>query len=75
MKNYDPTKPSEYISNLDMNNLYGWATSGYLPDGGFKWLKNVNDFDVNSSSEKSSVGYILKVDLKNPDELHVLHND
>ena len=75
MKNYDPTKPSEYISNLDMNNLYGWAMSGYLPDGGFKWLKNVNDFDVNSSSEKSSVGYILKVDPKNPDELHVLHND
>ena len=38
MKNYDPTKPSKYISYLDMNNLYGWAMSGYLPCGGFKWL-------------------------------------
>ena len=39
MKNYDPTKPSKYISYLDMNNLYGWAMSGYLPYDGFKWLK------------------------------------
>ena len=75
MKNYDPTKPSIYISCLDMNNLYGWAMSSYLPYGGFKWLKNVDNFDVNSISEKSPIGYILEVDLEYPDELHVLHND
>ena len=23
MKNYDPTKPSKFITYLDMNNLYG----------------------------------------------------
>ena len=39
MKNYDPTKSSIYISYLDMNNLYGWAMSGYLSYGGLKWLK------------------------------------
>ena len=75
MKNYDPTKPSKYIEYLDKNNLYGWAMSGYLPYGGFKWLKNVDGFDVNSISEKSPIGYILEVDLEYPDELHVLHND
>ena len=75
MKNYDPKKPSKYISNVDMNNLYGWAMSSSLPYGGFKWLKNVDNFDVNSISEKSSVGYIFEVDLKYPDELHVLHNE
>ena len=55
MKNYDPTKPSIYISYLDMNNLYGWAIcmSSYLPYGGFKWLKNGDGFVVNSISEKS----------------------
>ena len=43
MKDYDPKKPSEYILYLDMNNLYGWAMSGYLPYGGFKWLKTLMD--------------------------------
>ena len=58
-----------------MNNLYDWAMSGYLPHGRFKWLKNVDNFDVNSIGEESSIGYILEVDLKYPDKLHVLHND
>ena len=49
--------------------------SSYLPYGGFKWLKNVDGFDVNWISEKSPIGYILEVDLEYPDELHVLHND
>ena len=75
MKNYDPTKPSTYISYLDKNKLYGWAMTGYFPYDGFKWLKNVDNFDVNSVSEKSPIGYILEVDLKHPNELHVLHND
>ena len=39
MKNYDQTKPSKYISYLDMNNLYGWTMSDYLPYCRFKWLK------------------------------------
>ena len=51
MKNYDPTKPSKYISYLDINNLYGWEMSGYLPYSEFKWLKNVDNFDVNSIDE------------------------
>ena len=75
MKNYDPTKPSGFIEYLDQNNMYGWAVSGYLPYGGFKWLKNVNNFDINSISENIPRGYILEVDFEHPDELHVLHND
>ena len=74
MKNSDPKKSSEFITYLDMNNLYGWAMSDYLPYGRFEWLKNVDNFDVNSISEKSPIGYILEVDLENPDKLHVLHN-
>ena len=75
MKDYDPTKPSKFIEYLDMNNLYGWAMSGYLPYGGFKQLKNVDNLDVNSVSEDSPKGYILEVELEYPDELHVLYND
>ena len=49
--------------------------SEYLPYKGFKWLKNVAEFDVMSISEKSSIGYLLEVDLEYPEELHELHND
>ena len=49
--------------------------SEYLPYEGFKWLKNVDEFDVMSINEKSPIGYFLEVDLEYPDELHELHND
>ena len=58
-----------------MNNLCGWAMSGYLPYGGFNWLKNVDNFDINSVSENSSTGYIVEVDLQYPENLDLLQND
>ena len=68
MKNYDPTKLSIYILYLDMNNLYNWGMSGYLPYGGFKWLKSVDNLDVNSISEKIPICNILEVELEYPDD-------
>ena len=67
MKDYNPKKSSKFITYLDVNNLYGWVMTNYLPYGGFKWLKNVDGFDVNPFSEKSPIGYILEVDLEYPD--------
>ena len=75
MNDYDPKRQSTFITYLDMNNLYGWAMIEYLPYGGFKWLKNVDEFDVRSISEKRSIGYFLEVDLEYTDKLHELHND
>ena len=72
---YDPKKPSKFITYLDMNSLYGWTMSEYLPYGRFKWLKNVDGFDVMSISDKSTIGYFLEVDLKNLDDLHEMDND
>ena len=46
-----------------MNNLYGWAMSGYLSYGGFKQIKDVDEFDVNPVSKESPIGYILEVYL------------
>ena len=73
LNDYDSKKT--FISCLDMNNLYGWAISEYLPYGSFKWLKNIDKFDVMPINDKSSIGYFLEVDLKYPIELHELHND
>ena len=47
----------------------------YLPYEGFKWLKNVDEFNVTSINEKSPIRYFLEVDLKYLDKLHELHND
>ena len=52
INDYDPKKPLTFISNLDMNNLYGWAMSEYLSCEGCEWLKNIDEFDVMSISEK-----------------------
>ena len=49
--------------------------SEYLPYGGFKWLKNIDKFDIISINDKSPIGHFLEVDLEYPDELHELHND
>ena len=48
-----------------------------LPYGGFDWLnkQQINELDLESVSENSSIGYFLEVDLEYPDELHDLHND
>ena len=62
MKNYDSTKLSKFVTCLNMSNLYGWAVSRYIPYGRFKWLKNADNFGVNSISQKSPIGYFLKVD-------------
>ena len=75
MNDYDPKKPSTFITYLDMNNLYGWAMREYFPYGRFKWLKNIDGFDVNSINEKSPTGYFLEVDFEYPDELHELHSN
>ena len=75
MNDYDSNKQSAFITYLDKNNLFGWSMSKYLTYGEFKWLKNVDELDVMSINDKSSIGYILEVNLKYPKKLHNLHND
>ena len=46
-----------------MKTIYMAGEWEYLPYCKFKWLKNIDKYDLNSISENSSIGYILKVDL------------
>ena len=39
MNDYDPKRPTTFITYLDKNNLYGWKMCEYLPYAGFEWVK------------------------------------
>ena len=69
---YNKNKPENYISYLDLNNLYGDAMSKYLPYGGFKWIKTTNETynGILNKSDNSLHGYLLEVDLEYPENLH-----
>ena len=70
---YDETKPSNYISYLDADNLYGLAMSMKLPMGQMKWGKKFPK--VEEWDEHDKYGYILEVDSEYPKELHDEHSD
>ena len=74
---YDKIKPEKYITYLDMNNLYGYAMSEYLPYGEFKWVKINNETAKRILNKKYDDlhGYFLEVALDYPENLHKEHND
>ncbi|KAJ8912343.1 hypothetical protein NQ315_014710 [Exocentrus adspersus] len=47
---YNSEAPSKYLMYFDVNNLYGWAMSQYLPFGGFEWLTDLEDFNIIQTS-------------------------
>ena len=75
MSDFDAEKDSNYIMYFDVNNLYGYAMQKPLPYGGFKWLEDVENFNVQMIDDNSNKGYILEVDLAYPENLHHLHSD
>ena len=78
MKNYNKDIISSYLMYLDANNLYGWAMSQKLPMNGFKWVKNLSQFNesfIRNYDENSDIGYFLEVDIDYPEKLFNLHKD
>ena len=69
------TMTLKHRQNLPGYEKFVWLGNEYFPYDRFKWLKNVDEFDVMPIAKKSHTGYILEVDLEYPDKLHVLHND
>ncbi|XP_024882124.1 uncharacterized protein LOC112461203 [Temnothorax curvispinosus] len=73
MRSHDSSQPSTYLMNFDVNNLYGWAMCKPLPYADFQWVDDAESLDVMSVKLDSAIGYILKVDLAYPHELHDAH--
>ena len=61
MKNYDKSIESSYLVFLDANNLYGLAKPQKLLVNGFKWVKNLSQFN--------------EVDVEYPKTLFNSHKD
>ena len=53
----------------DVNNLYGWAMSEYLPYDEIKFDKNVNLEDISSTPDNIDTGYFIEVDLRYTDNI------
>lgn len=60
---------------FDVNNLYGYAMSQYLPFKNFKWFDNFEDFNGHVVKKDSEIGYIVEVALEYPSALHDYHSD
>ena len=74
VKGYDLAVPTNHITYLDANNLYGWAMS--LPLQGFHWKRVMpTEEQIMKMKWNSKKGWILEVDLEYPEELHEAHND
>ena len=76
---FDPSKPTSWITYLDMNNLYGGAMCQPLPTGGFAW-RAVGDISdelahLKARTAQDPRGAYYEVDLEYPDHLHDAHND
>ncbi|GFX54401.1 uncharacterized protein TNCV_3825001 [Trichonephila clavipes] len=75
MSNFNPDDEIKYLMYLDANNLYGYAMSKYLPLKDFVWSDNdLTEQAILNLSDESDVGYILKVDLEYPSDLHDKHS-
>ena len=59
MRSHDPSEPSSYLMYYDVNNLYGWAMCQPLPYAEFRWVEDVENFNVSEIASDSPTGYIL----------------
>jgi len=72
---YDPAKPSKFITYLDANKLYGWAMSLPLPKWGFKWKRVMSTQEqIMKLKENSKKGWVLEVNLEYLEELQEAHD-
>jgi len=76
VEGYNQEEPTNYITYLDANNLYGWAMNQPLPKSGFHWKRVMPaEGQIMKIGPNAKKGWILEVDLEYPEQLHDSHND
>ena len=69
MKIYDKNIISSHLMYLESNNLYGNEMPQRLHVTGFKWVRNLSEFNessIKSHDENSNKRYFFEVDVKYP---------
>lgn len=66
---YNPDLPTTHIIYLDLNNLYGGIMMQHFAYRGFRWVRQVDKFDIFANQDKK-IGYILEVDVEIPIHAH-----
>ena len=74
LKSYEPKQELKHIIYINVNYLYGYIMSTFLPATGCKWL-DPKKFDLNKYPSNSSKGCVLKVNLEYPKELGEIHKN
>ena len=69
---YDDKLPNQNLIYLDVNNLYGWAMSQFLPTHGFRFLSQdeITTLQLEDLCDDDKDGYIYEVDLHYSIKLH-----
>ena len=72
---FDPTKPTDYIINLEEDKLYGKALSYAMPQSGFIWLREEPWRRSNwlERREEQYTGYFADCESEYPPELQDSH--
>lgn len=74
MSEHDPTAQNIFLMYYDINAMYSWAMSQYLPYGGLKWVEDCEHVNFNIPDD-NTIGYILEVDLEYPESIHDRQSD
>ena len=76
-KLFDPTKPTNYISNLDVNTVHGKPMSYPMPQSGFTCLieEQWSRIDWLARREDQFISYIVQGDVEYPAEHQDSDND
>ena len=74
LDHFDPRQKTTFGAFYDVTSLYAGTMQKRMPLDNYKWNTEITIEQILQTSENSSVGYFVEVDLKYPQYLHDLHN-